>query len=786
MMSSANPTTAAGPARTLADQLRSWPDDRLALLLRARPDLASPTPRDSAHLASRAASRASLLRALEGLDQLELHVLDALVVLGDSSPDRLGASVYAAPEAVAKATERLVGLGLVWHGPRGLRSLSGVADGRHGGVAGASGLRPVQPGALSPAEVADRLARVGPQARALLDHLEAHGGEGTLEGAGAGTTVEDADPVGTLLAERLLLARERGRVWLPGEVALVLRGGRTTRDPVDAPPALATRDRDPALVARAAGGTAFEVVRRVELLLDQWAVRPPAVLRAGGLGVRDLRAAAALLHADPEEAALLVEAAAAARLLAPGVDAGGDPCWLPTDAFDRWTARAPAERWAVLARAWLDSDRTVGAVGSREASGKALNALAAELTSAVAAETRRSALLPLAELPAGAGLAEDALGSLLEVLRWRRPRRPRTRERLVVWSIREAAVLGVTGLGVLTDHGRALLAGDDERAAALLTPLLPEPVDHVLIQADLTAVAPGPLEASVSHRLHEMAAVESRGSGTVYRFTAASVRGALDLGWSAHELHAFLGEVSRTPVPQPLTYLVDDTARSHGTVRAGHAEAFLRSDDDVALAEVLHLPQAGSWGLRRLAPTVLVSSTPLDVLLPRLRAAGIAVVVEAPDGSVHVPRPDRRRARTPKGRADVAGGATDPVLPAARAEQVVRAVRAGDRAGSARPEAGEATTTPGGTLAALREAVEAASPVWIGYADSQGTVSERIVEPTSVEGGVLTGYDHRSQDTRTFSVHRITGARRLASEERPPGGGLRRDPPQPPARRARP
>ena len=39
--------------------------------------------------------------------------------------------------------------------------------------------------------------------------------------------------------------------------------------------------------------------------------------------------------------------------------------------------------------------------------------------------------------------------------------------------------------------------------------------------------------------------------------------------------------------------------------------------------------------------------------------------------------------------------------------------------------------------------------MWIGYADSQGTVSERIVEPTSVEGGVLTGYDHRSQDTRT-------------------------------------
>jgi len=45
-----------------------------------------------------------------------------------------------------------------------------------------------------------------------------------------------------------------------------------------------------------------------------------------------------------------------------------------------------------------------------------------------------------------------------------------------------------------------------------LTTLLPQEVDHVLIQADLTAVAPGPLEQDFARRLALLADVESRGA----------------------------------------------------------------------------------------------------------------------------------------------------------------------------------------------------------------------------------------------------------------------------------
>jgi hypothetical protein len=64
----------------------------------------------------------------------------------------------------------------------------------------------------------------------------------------------------------------------------------------------------------------------------------------------------------------------------------------------------------------------------------------------------------------------------------------------IAWILREAEWLGITGQGAISSFGRALIAGEElgvEKA-------LPTPVDHILIQADNSAIAPGPLTLEIS------------------------------------------------------------------------------------------------------------------------------------------------------------------------------------------------------------------------------------------------------------------------------------------------
>ena len=759
-MATKTPPTGESGHRSLADQLRSWSDERLAGLLVARPDLVTPAPHDFGQLASRAAVRASLSRALDALTRLELSVLDALVVAGQTPREDVAATVAAAPDAVEAALDLLVERGLVWCSLGGWRAVTGVADALGTGP-GSSGLRQRSPEPMSARTLETALAVLSPGARGLLEHVVDHGGEATTGAARLTVLPQDAaTPAEELISRRLLVPRVGGTVvHAPGEVGLAVRGGRTTVEPIDVVPTIAVAERDAALVDRAAAGAAFEAVRRVELLLDQWGTHPPTMLRSGGLGVRDLKAAATHLHLDESTTALVVETAHTAGLLGTVANDDGNPVWVPTDAFDSWIARTPAERWSVLVHAWLDSARLPALVGTRDPAGKTWNALAPELASHAVAEARHATVAALAELPPGAALAAGTgLPSLLERVSWDRPRRPRSRGDYVAWTVTEAAALGLTGLGGAASYTRALLA---DGVPTGLDALMPPPVDHVLIQADLTAVAPGPLESSLARSLQLVADVESRGGATTYRFTPTSVRRALDVGWTAVELHDFLARVSRTPVPQPLTYLVDDTVRTFGSIRVGHAEAFLRADDESALTELLHHPKATALGLRRIAPTVLISTTPIDVLLPRLRDLGASPVMESADGTVQVSRPDVLRARPPRERRP----SLRSVRESARVASVVTAIRAGDRAASSRPTAAaSAPLTPSGALSALREAIETEQTVLVGYVDNQGVSSERVIDPLSIEGGSLTAHDHRADDVRAFAVHRITTVRPLAQQ----------------------
>ncbi|CAN5657727.1 helicase-associated domain-containing protein [soil metagenome] len=548
---------------------------------------------------------------------------------------------------------------------------------------------------------------------------------------------------------------------------LLSEAGSGDERPSPEPPALDTVAHRPRDVDAGAGAHAFTAVRTVEELLATWGVSPPPTLRAGGLGVRQLHRTATELNTDDATAAVYLESAYAAGLL--GLSDDFEPVWLPTPAYDAWLRQPFERRWVELVTAWLGSSRLAGLVGVRDDRDRPLVALGPDLDRPAAREERRGTLEALATLPPGTAASR---ASLVARLRWWRPRRTtRTGGLAVEWTLREAETLGLTGRGALSHAARALVGGDEAAAAAALAPLLPEPLDHVLLQADLTAVAPGPITTALAQELRLAADVESTGGATVYRFGPTSLRRALDAGRTAADLHALLDRHSRTPVPQPLRYLVDDVARQHGRVRVGSSSAYLRCEDPAVLDEVLADRRAQGLGLRRLAPTVIAAQVPVDVVLERLRAMGLAPAPESPEGALLVRRPDSRRT-PPRRRPPRPIGATAP-LPDRVLASAVAALRAGDRARAARRQlVGSGTpqgTTAAQTLAVLQQAAQDRRPVWISYVDDSGTPSDRVVETIQLTGGALTAYDHRRQAVRTFAVHRITGVARFedTAEEDP-------------------
>jgi hypothetical protein len=779
-------TRAEAPPRSLADDLRSRSDDELRALLRARPDLVSPVPVDVAQLAARVTTRASITRAIDRLDRFVLHVVDAIAVL----PEPVGLAAIrhlldVPSSAIDTAIDELRTAAIVWGADDDLRMVRAAHE-----IVGPypAGLGPPLRQALStcsPSRLASLAVDLGlesagdPTADAhaitevILDRLEVTLAELRAEPAEVVGKLADGPPTGRvdqaqrevgiatartpidiLLARGLLVPIDDSTVVLPREIGLRLRGGVLQPGISPAPPEPVGTHRDPEIVDRTAAAGAFETLRRIEALLDAWASEPPSVLRAGGIGVRELRKTAQALDADAADTGVLADLAFAAGLVAPSSDF--DQVWLPTPTSDAWRRQDPGNRWTTVVGAWLATSRTAGLIGGKDERDRPVNALSRELGRPLAPEIRRLVLDVLADLAPGTAPVPD---DVLTAVRWIRPRRGgRLRDDLVGWTLREAELLGLTGRGALASFVGPLLTGHADDAADALAKLLPEPLDHILIQADLTAVAPGPLRPDLARELAQLADVESRGGATVHRFTATSVRRALDAGYTATEMHAFLTRISRTTVPQPLTYLVDDVARQHGRLRVGGASSFVRCDDEATLARIMADPLVTALGLRRIAPSVLASHLDPATLLERLRGMDLHPTAEARDGSVAVTRPSDRRApdRSPVEPSFFPAQPTDALVAAA-----VRALRAGDRTSANRPaDAAPARlgrSASAQTIADLRRALDHGSTVWIGYVDHDGATSERVVDPVRLDGGWLAAFDHRAGAVRSFAVHRISG-----------------------------
>ncbi|CAN5568753.1 hypothetical protein BH10ACT5_BH10ACT5_05790 [soil metagenome] len=299
-----------------------------------------------------------------------------------------------------------------------------------------------------------------------------------------------------------------------------------------------------------AAGAAERAFTTVGALADVLLAGLHAPLSRTGTGAvsavdrRRLTDAGALGSADDLDD--LVAAAATADLVAP---LGRE--WIVTDSAMRWLEATTTQRWAVIA------------------------------------EGMRGALPAGLRTPDGGFRPPSSWAGAYPLHAEWTDRAARLRRIAEAWGL-------ITVRGTEPKWTSTLRAGghpDTGRLAAHL----PAEIDRVYLQADLTAIAPGPLAPALDLRLRTIATRESRAQASTYRFSTESLGTGMTEGETAGSIRAFLSEISLTGIPQPLDYLIESTAARHGLIRVrteGETGRTRVEATDPALSDTILVDQA--------------------------------------------------------------------------------------------------------------------------------------------------------------------------------------------------
>ena len=709
---------------SFVDELRARSDESIAHLFAVRPDLLSPVPTDLSALSARANSTPSLMRALESLNKFQIEVLTSASTLTQpfSKSELLSVSV---PEA-GDELMRLWAAALVYKDGTKFR-----LPGNLGQLIGD------EPAGLGPRSLKKidfkALKDIPSDSAAVLERLTWGPPRGQV-----GNIKAPGKPIGWLLEHDYLAVMDSKTVVLPREVGMHLRNGKVFKEYSPVANSFKGTTRKQKDIDRAAIANISDFLRWCEELAHNWSDEPPSALRSGGLGIRDLKRSADHLGVDENCVAFVAEVLYLGGLIV--IDT--DDQILPTNSFDIWMSRSLEERWSSLVSLWLETSRVSGLVG--KAGEKNIAPLGPELDRAGIASMRKVTLNILSE-----NLESDpAIKSLQEIIAWQMPQR--FNAEYIEWTLREAEWLGLTGQGALSEFGIAFLKGSDDLGVERA---LPKPVDHILIQADNSAIAPGPLTVELANMIGTIADIESRGGASVYRFSESSIRRGLDHGQTGEQIKDFLKKTSKTPVPQPLEYLINDVAKRHGRLRVGIAQSYIRCEDEGLLTQILHDKKLESLRFRKLAPQVLVCDFEAGDVIATLREASYLPAAENASG-ILISAPAIRRAKSRPRPPRVLSETSAPseiVIKAA-----VRTLRTGEKASSHKPRE-VPRTTANETLDLLHQYIEEQASLTIGYADTNGGVSNRLIDPISISLGTLIARDHATGEMQSFRIPRITG-----------------------------
>lgn len=689
--------------RHFVDYLQSMPTAALRTLITQRPDAFYPIPPSRASLATRLSLPASVKRILTRSDAADIAALE-----------KLGEAGAELNEVDATA------LGIA---PENLESLRASAL-----IFGANAAVRISPGTLSalpqgwrltdtvPDDLEQRLQHIDAKQRRILETLSNAGGVGTTKNAAV-----DADPhspIAQLIASGLLIRANETTVRLPRPVRDGLRGLRPRIIPTTPPP---HHQPDQQRVDEHATGLGLDAVRKLRQLLLMLLRTPITLNKDGAVGVRALTQLNKTLNFD---AALFITTGEAAGLIGRSHHDAHDVLAATSDALS-WLDATQSAQWAILLSGWMASPwRTDQSEKHR----------------LLAAETHHTELKN-----ARVNIVRYAGTQHLERLLFHAPLQASNYStQLIEATVEEACALGALapdrpGAAPFPSTPLRRLLEDADITAAT-SALVPPEATYLIAQGDMTILAPGPLTPTMAATLESFATLESPGLASLWRVSEDSVRRGLNEGQTAEALHTWLAEHILGELPQALTYLIDDVARSHGSIRAGHALSYLHSADPALITTAAQHTQ-----LRILAPTVAISQLPLETILRQLRAAGLQPTAEdatgatlhaAPEPVLAKATPSRLPKRHEVGEADV--------------EKIIATLQQTEA--SAPTPADDAHDA----LETLKAAARARRHVTLGYVNKNGTGTTLTVLPLTISAGQVDVLDEVSERVVRIALARIT------------------------------
>lgn len=298
----------------------------------------------------------------------------------------------------------------------------------------------------------------------------------------------------------------------------------------------------------------------------------------------------------------------------------------------------------------------------------------------------------------------------------------------------------ITAVGTEPEWTAALRAGGHPDTDSLAAHL-PAEIGRVYLQADLTAIAPGPLAPALDLRLRTIATRESRAQASTYRFSTDSLGTGMTEGETAESIRGFLREISLTGIPQPLDYLIESTAARHGLIRVRADDATGRTRveaTDLALRDTILVDQA----LRPLGFVrdghELASRVERDAVYWSLADARYPVVALDAAGA---PESLHRRTR--------AAESTALIEPRDTYARLIAALRAGHETDADAAWLGRE----------LEQAVRTKSAIVVVVRMPDGSERSLTLEASGLGGGRLRGRDKGADVERTLPVSSIVSVR---------------------------